>query len=43
MEGRGNWVMAIKEGMGCNEYWVFYATEESLNSTSEANNSVYAN
>ena len=30
--------MDIKEGTWCNEYWVWYATDESLNSTSETNN-----
>ena len=43
MEGWGNWVMGIKEGIGCHEHWVLYATDESLNSTSETNNIVYVN
>ena len=39
-EGRrvGEWgsrVMGIKEGMGCDEHWVLYATNESLNTTSK--------
>ena len=45
LEGRrvgrkGNWVMGIKEGTR-DECWVLYATDESLNSTSETNNTVY--
>ena len=39
----GNWVMGIKEGTSCNEHWVLYATIESLDSTSETNNTVYVN
>ena len=41
MGGLGNWVTGIKEGTWCDEHWVFYATEESLNSTSETNNTFY--
>ena len=33
----GNRVMGMKEGMWCNEHWVLYATDESLNYTSETN------
>lgn len=32
VEGWGNWMMGIKEGTWCSEHWVFYATDESLNS-----------
>ena len=35
VEGWGNWVRGIKEGTRSNEHWVLYATDESLNSTSE--------
>ena len=31
----GNWVMSMKEDMGCDEHWVLYVTDESLNSTCE--------
>ena len=46
LEGRGmgrwgNWGMGIKEGTWCNEHWVLYATDESLNSTSETNKVLY--
>ena len=33
--------MGIKEGMWCNEHWVLYAIDKSLNSTSETNNILY--
>ena len=40
MEGRrgewDNWVMGIKEGT-CNEHWVLYVSDESLNSIHETN------
>ena len=39
----GNWVMDIKEGMCGHEHWVLYKTDESLTSTSEINNILYAN
>ena len=39
----GSWVMGIKEGTWWNEHWVSYATDESLNSTSETNNTLYVN
>ena len=39
--GRSNWVMGIKKGIWCNEHWVLYATDESLNSTSVTNNTLY--
>ena len=43
MGGWGDWVVSIKEGMGCNEHWVLYETDESLTSTSETNNILHAN
>lgn len=33
----GNWVLGIKEDTRCDEHWVFYATDELLNSTPETN------
>jgi len=36
--GWDNWVMDMKEGTRCDEHWVFYATDESLNPTSETSN-----
>ena len=39
--GCGNWMMDIKEGTWCDEHWVFYATDELLNSTSETNDVLY--
>ena len=36
------WVIGIKEG-ACDEHWVFYVSDESLNSTPEINFTVYAN
>jgi len=41
--GWGNWVMGIKEGTWCDEHWVLYATDESLNSTPETNKTLYVN
>ena len=38
---KNSWVMDIKEGTWSNEHWVLYATDASLNSTSETNNTVY--
>ena len=29
--------MGTKEGTGCDEYWVLYVSDESLNSTPETN------
>ena len=44
MGGWGNWVMGIiKEGTWCEERWVFYVIEESLNSTPETNTTLYVN
>jgi len=33
----------MKEGMWWNAHWVLYATDESLNSTPETNNTLYVN
>jgi len=33
--------MDINEGTWCNEHWVLYATDESLNSTPETNDILY--
>ena len=41
VEGWGNWVMGIMEGTECDEHWVLYTTDESLNSTSETNDVLY--
>lgn len=42
--GLGNCVMGIREeGTGCNEPWELCATNESLNSTAEANDTLYVN
>ena len=40
--GRGwaRWVMGIKEGT-CDEHWVLYVSDESLNSTPETNTTLY--
>ena len=35
--------MGIKEGTWCNEHQVLYATDESLNFTTETNNTLYVN
>ena len=41
MEGGGwkwaKWVTGIKEGTCCDEHWVLYISDESLNSTTETN------
>ena len=40
MEGSGGWArwgMGIKEGTCCDEHWVLYVSDESLNSTPETN------
>ena len=37
----GNRVMGIKEGKYCNEDWVLYVTNESLNTTSKTNDVLY--
>lgn len=41
-EGWTKWVMAIKEDT-CDEKWVLYISDESLNSTSETNIALYVN
>ena len=41
MEGRG-WGMGIKEGT-CDEHWVLYVSDESLNATPEINITMYVN
>ena len=33
--------MGIQEGTGCDEHWVLYATDESVNSVSETNDVLY--
>lgn len=35
--GWAKWGLGIQEGSCYNEHWVFIATDESLNSTPEAN------
>ena len=43
-QGVGEWdrpVMGIKEGTCCDEYWVLYATNESLNLISESMDVLY--
>ena len=42
--GRGwiKWGTVIKEGT-CDEHWVFYVSDESLNPTPETNFTVYVN
>ena len=37
------WVMDIKEGICCDEYWVLYVSDELLNSTPETNIALYVN
>lgn len=43
--GRGwaTWMIGSKEGTCCDEHWVFYVSNESLNSTSEINRTLYVN
>ena len=36
------WVMGTKEGT-CDEHWVLYVSDESLNSTPETNIALYVN
>ena len=44
MGGGGvKWVLGIKEDPYCDEHWVLYVSEESLNSIPEANFTVYVN
>ena len=40
--GWAKWVIGIKEGT-CDEHWVLYVSDESLNSTPETNITPYAN
>ena len=35
--GWARWVMGIKDGTCCDEPWVLYVSDESLNSTPETN------
>ena len=37
------WVMSIKEGTCCDEHWVLYISDESLNSSPDTNFTIYAN
>lgn len=39
----GDWGMGIREGAWGDEHWVLYAIDESLNSTSDTNDTVYVN
>lgn len=41
VEGYGNWVMDIKEGMYCDEHWSLYITDKLLNTTSVTNDVLY--
>ena len=43
VEGWAKWVMGIKEGTYCDEYWVLYVSDDSLNSTPETNTTLYVN
>ena len=40
--GWGKWVMVVKEGT-CDEHWVLYVSDESLNCTPETNITLYVN
>ena len=37
------YVMGIKEGTCCNEHWMLYASDESLNSIPASNITLYSN
>ena len=39
----GKWVMALQDDACCDEPWVVYVSDESLNSTPETNITLYAN
>ena len=39
--GWARWVMSIKESICCDEYWVLYVSDKSLNSTPETNIALY--
>jgi len=41
--GWDRWVKGIKEGTFCDDHWVLYLSDESLNSTPEANIALYIN
>ena len=43
--GRGwvEWVVEIKEGTCCDEHWVLYTSDQSLNSTPETSITLYVN
>ena len=43
--GRGwaKWMMSIKEGTCCDEHWVLYVSDESLNSFLETNITLHVN
>ena len=40
MNQMGYWVMGIKGGT-CDEHWVLYVSDESLNSTPETNTALH--
>ena len=42
MGGWDKWVMSIKEGT-CDEHWVLYVYDESLNSIPKTNTKLYVN
>ena len=37
------WMILFKVGTWCNEHSILYATDETLDSTPETNNTVYVN
>jgi len=41
--GCTRWVMDIKGGTCCDEHWVLYVSDESLNSTPETDMTLYVN
>ena len=41
--GWAKWVMGIKEGTCCDEHWMLYISDESLNSNPETNTTLYVN
>ena len=41
--GWAKWVMGIKGGTCCDEHWVLYVSDKSLNSTTETNTTLYVN
>ena len=43
-EGRGvKWLMGTKEGICCDEHWMLYVSDETLNSIPETNITLYVN